>query len=166
MELIGGSVMIATHLGMSQLIIGLTIVAAATSLPEVVTSVMAAWHGERDIAVGKVLGSNPFNILCVLGLSSVIAPSGIEVSCSALRFDIPGRQRHSAVEHDGCAHRRARAGGFEPPLRSRPGPGPHRVDEKLPVHADLFIPPVQSDCVADFSWPGASERRAPQTVSA
>jgi cation:H+ antiporter len=73
----------------SELVIGLTIIAAGTSLPEVVTSVMAAWRGERDIAVGNVVGSNIFNILCVLGLASLVAPSGIEISTTALRFDIP-----------------------------------------------------------------------------
>jgi cation:H+ antiporter len=87
--LIDGSVKIATHLGVSQLIIGLTIVAVGTSLPEVVTSLVAAWRGERDIAVGNVVGSNLFNILCVLGLSSLAAKDGIAVSAAALRFDIP-----------------------------------------------------------------------------
>jgi cation:H+ antiporter len=71
------------------LIIGLTIVAAGTSMPEVATSVVAAIRGERDIAVGNVVGSNIFNILCVLGISSVVSPDGIEVSKAALAFDIP-----------------------------------------------------------------------------
>jgi cation:H+ antiporter len=87
--LIDGSVTIAESLGVSELVIGLTIVAAGTSLPEVVTSLVAAMRGERDIAVGNVVGSNIFNILSVLGLSSVIAPGGIEVSAAALQFDIP-----------------------------------------------------------------------------
>ncbi len=87
--LVGGAVTVATHLQVSQLIIGLTIVAAGTSLPEVVTSIMAAWRGERDIAVGNVVGSNLFNVLGVLGLSSIIAPDGIGVSSTALYFDIP-----------------------------------------------------------------------------
>jgi cation:H+ antiporter len=82
--LIDGSVTIAESLGVSELVIGLTIVAAGTSLPEVVTSLVAAMRGERDIAVGNVVGSNIFNILSVLGLSSVIAPGG-----AALQFDIP-----------------------------------------------------------------------------
>lgn len=76
-------------LGVSELIIGLTIVALGTSLPEVVTSVIAAMRGERDIAVGNVVGSNLFNILCVLGLSSLIAPEGLHVAQAAIRFDIP-----------------------------------------------------------------------------
>jgi cation:H+ antiporter len=87
--LIDGAVSVATFLGVSELIIGLTIVAAGTSLPELATSLMAAWRGERDIAVGNVVGSNLFNILGVLGLASIIAPSGIEVSQAALSFDLP-----------------------------------------------------------------------------
>lgn len=87
--LIGGSVKIAESFGVSELVIGLTIIAAGTSLPEVVTSLVAAIRGERDIAVGNVVGSNIFNVLCVLGLASVIAPAGVGVSSAALRFDIP-----------------------------------------------------------------------------
>jgi cation:H+ antiporter len=87
--LIFGAVQIADSLGVSQLVIGLTIVAAGTSLPEVATSVIAALRKERDIAVGNVVGSNIFNILCVLGISSVVAPAGIPVDESALQFDMP-----------------------------------------------------------------------------
>ena len=87
--LVDSAVAIAQSFGVSELVIGLTIVAAGTSMPEVATSVVAAIRGERDIAVGNVVGSNIFNILCVLGLSSIVAPSGIEVSNAALRFDIP-----------------------------------------------------------------------------
>ncbi len=84
-----GSVQIATSLGVSELVIGLTIIAAGTSLPEVVTSLVAAIRGERDIAVGNVVGSNIFNILCVLGLASAISPTGVGVSAAALELDIP-----------------------------------------------------------------------------
>lgn len=87
--LVDGAVSIAQHFGVSDLIIGLTIVAAGTSLPEVVTSVIASLRGERDIAVGNVIGSNLFNLMGVLGLASIIAPSGIEVSPAAVAFDIP-----------------------------------------------------------------------------
>lgn len=87
--LISGSVFVATSFGVSELVIGLTIVAAGTSLPEVVTSLTAAVRGERDIAVGNVVGSNIFNILCVLGVSSTIGPTGVAVSPSAMSFDIP-----------------------------------------------------------------------------
>lgn len=87
--LVEGAVSIAQWLGVSELVIGLTIVAAGTSLPEVATSIIASIRGERDIAVGNVVGSNIFNILGVLGLSSIVAPDGIHVSPAALRFDIP-----------------------------------------------------------------------------
>lgn len=87
--LIDGATVFALRLGVSELVIGLTIVAAGTSLPEVATSVIASIRGERDIAVGNVVGSNIFNILAVLGLSGLISPDGINVAPSALRFDIP-----------------------------------------------------------------------------
>lgn len=87
--LVDGAVEIARFFGVSELIIGLTIVSAGTSLPEVATSVVAACKGERDIAVGNVVGSNIFNILTVLGLSSIIAPNGIAVPSQAISFDIP-----------------------------------------------------------------------------
>lgn len=69
---VDSAVTIARLLGVSELIIGLTIVAVGTSLPEVATSIMAAIHGERDIAVGNVVGNNMFNIMAVLGVSSTI----------------------------------------------------------------------------------------------
>ncbi len=87
--LVNGAVAIAHAFGISELVIGLTIVAVGTSLPEVATSLMASIKGERDIAVGNVVGSNIFNILAVLGLSSLVAPQGISVSSVALQFDIP-----------------------------------------------------------------------------
>jgi cation:H+ antiporter len=87
--LVDSAVTFAQLLGVSELVIGLTIVAAGTSLPEVVTSIIAAMQGERDIAVGNVIGSNIFNILGVLGVASVVAPEGIEVARSVIRFDIP-----------------------------------------------------------------------------
>jgi cation:H+ antiporter len=87
--LVNGAIELASSLGVSELVIGLTIVAAGTSLPEVATSVLASIRGERDIAVGNVVGSNIFNILAVLGFSGLVAPDGIEVVRSALAFDIP-----------------------------------------------------------------------------
>jgi cation:H+ antiporter len=87
--LVNGAVMVARALGVSELVIGLTIVAAGTSLPEVATSVMASIRGERDIAVGNVVGSNIFNVLAVLGLSSILSPRGVAVTSSAFAFDIP-----------------------------------------------------------------------------
>ncbi len=87
--LVDSAVVVAKVFGLSELIIGLTIVAAGTSLPEVATSIIASIRGERDIAVGNVVGSNLFNILAILGISSIISPNGITVAPAALRFDIP-----------------------------------------------------------------------------
>jgi cation:H+ antiporter len=84
-----GAEAIARALGVSELIIALTVVAAGTSLPEVATSVVASLRGERDIAVGNVIGSNVFNLLGVLGLTAAVAPGGVGVSPEALSFDIP-----------------------------------------------------------------------------
>jgi cation:H+ antiporter len=87
--LVAGAVSLARFFNISDLVIGLTIVALGTSMPEVATSVMAAIKKERDIAVGNVVGSNIFNILAVLGLSATVAPGGLAVSQTALQFDIP-----------------------------------------------------------------------------
>ena len=87
--LVDSAVSFAQYLGISELGIGLTVVAAGTSLPEVVTSTVAAIRGERDIAVGNVVGSNIFNVMGVLGLTSLVAPAGIEVSSSVVNFDMP-----------------------------------------------------------------------------
>jgi cation:H+ antiporter len=87
--LVDAAVEFAKALGVSELVIGLTIVAAGTSMPEVATSVMAAIKGERDIAVGNVVGSNTFNILGCLGLSSLVSgTAGLAVPSSVLGFDI------------------------------------------------------------------------------
>ena len=85
--LVTGASRIAQALGLSEIVIGLTIVAAGTSLPELATSVIAAVRGERDIAVGNVVGSNIFNILAILGMCGLAG--GVDVPPSALRFDIP-----------------------------------------------------------------------------
>ncbi|MFZ9738837.1 MAG: calcium/sodium antiporter [Prochlorotrichaceae cyanobacterium] len=87
--LIHSAISIAEHFGLSRLIIGLTIVATGTSLPELATSVIASVRGKRDIAVGNVIGSNIFNILAVLGIASTFSPNGVSVSEAALHFDIP-----------------------------------------------------------------------------
>ncbi len=87
--LVQSAIVFAQYLGVSELVIGLTIVAAGTSMPEVVTSVIAAVRGERDIAVGNVVGSNIFNLMGVLGLASIVAPTGLSVSSSILSFDLP-----------------------------------------------------------------------------
>lgn len=87
--LVDSAVEIARSLGVSELIIGLTIVAIGTSLPEVATSVIAAMKHESDIAVGNAVGSNIFNLLGVLGAGAVFAPKGISVQSSVLQFDFP-----------------------------------------------------------------------------
>mgnify|MGYP002619540191 CR=1 FL=1 len=86
--LVAGAVTMAQVLGVSERVIGLTIIAAGTSLPEVATSLIASVRGHRDIAVGNVVGSNLFNLLAVLGLASLLAPDGIAVSAAMLRFDM------------------------------------------------------------------------------
>ncbi|NJD20181.1 MAG: calcium/sodium antiporter [Gemmatimonadetes bacterium] len=86
---LAGAVTLARSLGMSELLIGLTLVALGTSLPEVATSVMATIRGERDIAVGNVVGSNIFNLLGVLGVSGAVASGGLPVSPAALTRDLP-----------------------------------------------------------------------------
>ncbi len=87
--LLDAAIAFAEGLGVSELVIGLTIVAAGTSLPEVATSVIASIRGERDIAIGNVVGSNIFNILGVLGIGGLFTTSGIAVSETAIAFDIP-----------------------------------------------------------------------------
>ncbi|WP_298830937.1 calcium/sodium antiporter [uncultured Piscinibacter sp.] len=87
--LVGAAVNFAKALGVSDVVIGLTIVAAGTSMPEVATSIAAAMKGERDIAVGNVVGSNSFNILGCLGLSGLAAgTTGLPVAPSLLSFDL------------------------------------------------------------------------------
>lgn len=87
--LVDGAVQFARNLGISEIVIALTVVSAGTSLPEVATSVMAAIRGERDIAVGNVVGSNIFNLLAVLGISASVAPSALTITDATLAFDIP-----------------------------------------------------------------------------
>lgn len=87
--LVEGAVGMARHFGVSELMIGLTVLAIGTSLPELATSLIAALRGERDIAVGNVIGSNIFNILSVLGFTGVVSLGQLSVSPTALAFDIP-----------------------------------------------------------------------------
>ncbi len=87
--LVDGAVTFARTLGVSELIIGLTVVAVGTSLPEIATSVLAILRGEREIAVGNVMGSNILNILGVLGLTTLLSPQPLPVPPSALAFDVP-----------------------------------------------------------------------------
>ncbi|MDQ2690540.1 MAG: calcium/sodium antiporter [Chloroflexota bacterium] len=85
--LVDSAVSIARMLRVSELIIGLTIVAVGTSLPEVTTSLMAALKKQSDIAVGNAVGSNIFNLLGDLGIRAILAPGGIPVSARVLQFD-------------------------------------------------------------------------------
>lgn len=87
--LVDSAVALATAWGVNEAVIGLTIVAAGTSLPEVVTSIVATIRGERDIAVGNVVGSNIFNILCVLGLSGLVSPVPLLAGAQMAALDIP-----------------------------------------------------------------------------
>jgi cation:H+ antiporter len=79
----------ARAFGVPDLVIGLTVVAVGTSLPEIVTSLVAAFRGQRDIAVGNAIGSNLFNLLGVLGISAAVAPHGVSVAPAAMRLDVP-----------------------------------------------------------------------------
>jgi len=87
--LVDSAVILARGWGVSELVIGITIIAAGTSLPEVATSVVATIRGQRDIAVGNVVGSNIFNILGIVGVAGLIAPDGITVAPSVLQLDLP-----------------------------------------------------------------------------
>ena len=87
--IVDGAVSFATTLGIPEIVVGLTIVAVGTSLPEIATSVLAGIRGHRDIAVGNVVGSCIFNILMVLGVTAVVSPQPIAVSSQLLTVDIP-----------------------------------------------------------------------------
>jgi cation:H+ antiporter len=86
--LVDAAVAVARSFGVSDLVIGLTVVAVGTSMPEIATSLVAAFRGQRDIAVGNVVGSNIFNIFACLGFASIIADGGIAVSEAARNFDL------------------------------------------------------------------------------
>jgi len=86
--LVTSAVAFARAFGVSDLIIGLTIIAAGTSMPEVATSLMAAIRGERDIAVGNVVGSNTFNLLGCLGVSGLVSDQGLAIAPAVMNFDI------------------------------------------------------------------------------
>jgi cation:H+ antiporter len=86
--LVDGASTLARAAGVTELVIGLTIVAAGTSLPEAATSVVAALRGERDIAVGNVVGSCIYNLLLILGLAALLAP-GLPVAPAIVAFDLP-----------------------------------------------------------------------------
>ncbi|WP_373005955.1 calcium/sodium antiporter [Hyphomonas sp.] len=81
--LVDGGVVIARDFGISETIIGLTIVAIGTSLPELVTSVVAAYRGKSDVALGNIIGSNIFNVLGILGVTAVVHPFSVRGDISA-----------------------------------------------------------------------------------
>lgn len=87
--LVDAATRIAAAAGVDDLTIGLTVVAAGTSLPELATSLVAAVRGQRDIAVGNVVGSNIFNLLAVLGAAALAAPGGLPVAAEVLGTDLP-----------------------------------------------------------------------------
>ena len=86
--LVDAAVAFARAFGVSDLVIGLTVVAVGTSMPEIATSIIAAIRGQRDIAVGNVVGSNVFNILAVLGAAGIASGAGLPVSEAARNFDL------------------------------------------------------------------------------
>jgi cation:H+ antiporter len=87
--MVDSAVGMARAMGVSDAVLGLTLVAAGTSVPEAATSLVATVRGERDIAAGNVVGSNLFNILWILGVSSLVAPGGLSVAPAILRVDLP-----------------------------------------------------------------------------
>lgn len=87
--LVQGAVAAAQALGVSEVVIGLTVVAVGTSLPELATSLLATVRGERDIAIGNVVGSNIYNLLAILGIASLVTPGGLVVAESIRHFDGP-----------------------------------------------------------------------------
>lgn len=87
--LVDGASDVAADLGVSDLVIGLTVVAIGTSLPEVATTIVAAMKGQRDLAVGNAIGSNLFNLLAVIGITALVSPTSLPIPDSALKVDIP-----------------------------------------------------------------------------
>ena len=84
--LVDSSVSLARTFGVSETVIGLTLVAIGTSLPELATTVMAAYRRQADVAIGNVIGSNMFNLLAIIGIATLIGP--IPVDATFLRFDL------------------------------------------------------------------------------
>lgn len=82
---VDSAVIISENFGISQRVIGVTVIAIGTSLPELVTSIIAAWNKKTDIAIGNILGSNIMNVLAIIGITSIISP--IVVSDTFLKFD-------------------------------------------------------------------------------
>ncbi|NZA25528.1 calcium/sodium antiporter [Luteimonas sp. SJ-92] len=87
--LVEAATSVAEALGVSELVIGLTVVAVGTSLPEIATALLAVLRGEREMAVGNVVGSNVLNLLLVLALTAVVSAQGLPVGDAVVRFDLP-----------------------------------------------------------------------------
>lgn len=90
-----GAVAIARGVGISELVIGITLVAVGTSLPELVTSVVAALRSEPEIAVGNIIGSNMFNLACILALTAIVRP--VPVSAGLIQIELPVMLGFSAL---------------------------------------------------------------------
>ena len=87
--LIESAVEIAARLGVSNTVVGLSVVAVGTSLPELITSIVAAVHRKPAMVVGTIIGSNTFNLLAIMGISVVISPGSVPVSGRFLTLDLP-----------------------------------------------------------------------------
>jgi cation:H+ antiporter len=87
--LVDAAVGMAREFGVSDALIGLTVVAIGTSAPELVTTVVSTLRGDRDIAVGNLLGSSIYNILLILGVTCLVPPHGLELTPALVRIDIP-----------------------------------------------------------------------------
>jgi len=87
--LVEGAVELAAQLGVAEAVVGLTIVAIGTSLPELATTLVAAFQRRADVAIGNVLGSNVFNLLGIMGVTTVVSPAPIPVPGSFLWLDYP-----------------------------------------------------------------------------
>jgi cation:H+ antiporter len=87
--MVGGAANLARMVGVSDAVIGLTIVAIGTSAPELATTIVSTLKDERDVAIGNLIGSSISNIVVILGLTCVAAPNGVDVSPDVLRIDLP-----------------------------------------------------------------------------
>ena len=86
---VDSAVEIAFSFGMSEALVGLTIIAFSTSLPELATTLVAAFRKETEVAIGTLVGSNIFNILAIMGISALVAPDGVPVPRSAIFLNLP-----------------------------------------------------------------------------
>lgn len=86
--LVDGAVQLAAAFQVSSALVGLTVIAIGTSLPELATTLVAALHRSSDVALGNVVGSNLFNLLAVMGIAAMAAPNGIAIPASILSFDL------------------------------------------------------------------------------